>query len=301
LKPTKEELRELAAKQDAAEAAAKRHADTLRNRLSDAVKGVKANLKDAEDQLQSFSDATKDSISSTVALSDAIKTQDDAAKGVADALQARKDAYQDVADATKGVTDAEKKLADTVKWNDTEGDISAQEDLADAKLKLKDANEALALSEAAVTTAQDVQKESNYSKVFQKQIADAKDFASKLQWLITNQGLGQAGLQQLLNLGPEVGNIVAGEMIDGVNGFTSGTLNEALGGLQTAGMNLGNVAGSAFFGGNVAAGQTALGNVKNYQITVNAGLVSNPQKVGQDIIEAILAAERLSGQVFASV
>ena len=66
-------------------------------------------------------------------------------------------------------------------------------------------------------------------------------------------------------------------------------------------MNLGNVAGSAFFGGNVAAGQTALGSVKNYQITVNAGLVSNPQKVGQDIIDAILAAERLSGQVFASV
>ena len=301
LKPTKEELRDLAAKQDAAEAAAKRHADTLRSRLSNAVKGVKANLKDAEEQLNSFANATRDSITSTVSLSDAIKTQDDAAKAVTDAFKDRKDAYADVADATKDVDDAMKRLTKTQAGDDPEAIISATEDLADAKVKLAEANDSLAKSETAVTTAQAVQKESNYSKVFQKQIADAKDFASKLQWLITNQGLGQAGLQQLLNLGPEVGNIVAGEMIDGVNGFTSSTLNEALGSLQTAGMSLGTAGGNAFFGGNVAAGRAAVGTVNNLQITVTAGLVSNPATVGRDIIEAIKSAERLSGQVFVSV
>jgi hypothetical protein len=43
-----------------------------------------------------------------------------------------------------------------------------------------------------------------------------------------------------------------------------------------------------------------MGTVNNLQITVTAGLVSNPATVGRDIIEAILAAERLSGQVFVS-
>ena len=36
-------------------------------------------------------------------------------------------------------------------------------------------------------------------------------------------------------------------------------------------------------------------------ITVNAGLVSTPDQVGQDIIAAIQKAQRRSGQVFASV
>jgi hypothetical protein len=35
-------------------------------------------------------------------------------------------------------------------------------------------------------------------------------------------------------------------------------------------------------------------------ITVNAGLVSTPDQIGQQIIEAILKAQRRSGQVFAS-
>jgi len=37
-----------------------------------------------------------------------------------------------------------------------------------------------------------------------------------------------------------------------------------------------------------------------YNIQVQAGLVSNPDQVGQEIIEAIRRAERRSGKVFAS-
>jgi len=37
-----------------------------------------------------------------------------------------------------------------------------------------------------------------------------------------------------------------------------------------------------------------------YNITLQAGLVSNPDQVGQEIIEAIRRAERRSGKVFAS-
>jgi hypothetical protein len=79
------------------------------------------------------------------------------------------------------------------------------------------------------------------------------------------------------------------------------SFNESLAGLSSSAANLGLAAGNAFFGGNVSRGQTALDQAKTYQITVNAGLVSNPAQVGRDIIEAIKSAERLSGQVFVSV
>jgi hypothetical protein len=43
-----------------------------------------------------------------------------------------------------------------------------------------------------------------------------------------------------------------------------------------------------------------LGGGGGMTITVNAGLVSTPDQIGQQIIEAILKAQRRSGQVFAS-
>jgi hypothetical protein len=300
LKPTKEELKKLADAQKAAEKAAKDHAKTLREQVSSAVKEVESNLADAQKQLQDYANATADAVTGTVSLSDAFKTQDDAAKDVQDALKERKDAYTDVAKATKEVDDALKKLTKTQQGEDQDAITAATEDLADAKLKLAEANDALAVSETAVNTAQKVQEKSNYGQVFAKQIADAQEFAKRLDFLVRNQGLGKAGLQQLLNLGVEAGNVVAGELITGTSSTTTIQINEGLAGLSTAAGNLGLSAGNAFFGGNVAAGQNALNQAQNYQITVNAGLVSNPASVGRDIIEAIKAAERLSGQVFVS-
>jgi hypothetical protein len=273
LKKSAKELEALRKKQAEARKIAKEHADTLRERVVTAVDAVGASLQEAKDQLNGFADATASSISGFVSLADAFKTQTDADSEVTDALKARKEAYADLA-----------------KLNPTED----AEQYAAALQKVADA-------EKNVVAAQATRSSSNYSQVFQKQVADAKQFAERLQWLINNQGLGKAGLQQLLNLGPTAGNQVAGDMIDAVNGFTSTTLNQALDGLQTAGMSLGQAGGQAFFGGNVAAGQTAFDQAKTYQITVNAGLVSNPAQVGRDIIEAIKSAERLSGQVFVSV
>jgi hypothetical protein len=89
-------------------------------------------------------------------------------------------------------------------------------------------------------------------------------------------------------------------MVAGTGSLSLGALNQGLADIATAGQSLGDVAAGSFFGGNVTAGQNALNQVKNYQITVNAGLVSNPATVGRSIIEAIKAAERLSGQVFVS-
>jgi len=271
LKPTKEELKKLADAQKAAEKAAKDHADTLRKRVSTAVEGVAQNLMDARKQLRDFANATRDTIKSFVSLSDAFKTQTDAESDVQDALQARKEAYADLA-----------------KLNPTED----AEQYADALQKVADA-------EKNVTAAQTTRAKSNYGQVFADQIAKAKEFATNLQTL-TNRGLTQDGLAQLLNLGPVAGAAVTGEMVAGTGSLSLEAFKAGLADIASAGQALGNVAGSAFFGGNVMAGEQALNKATNYQITVNAGLVSNPATVGRQIIEAIKASERLSGQVFVS-
>jgi hypothetical protein len=295
----KKKTDELAESKKKAKEKAKDYADTLRERVVTAVDNVASSLQDAKDQLQAFADTTADSITGMVSLSDAIKTQDDAAKGVADALKDRKDAYGDVAKATKDVDDAMAKLIKTQKGDDIEAIVDATNDLKEAKVKLAEANDALAVSETNVNTAQKVQSESGYAQAFQKQIADAKKFASNLEYL-TGYGLTQAGLSQLINLGPTAGLAVTQDLITSANGMTLASFNESLAGLAKSASGLGLAAGNAFFGGNVAAGQAALGTVNNLQITVTSGLISNPATVGRDIIEAILAAERLSGQVFVS-
>jgi len=123
---------------------------------------------------------------------------------------------------------------------------------------------------------------------FQKQITDAKAFAANLKTMI-GMGLGQAGLAQLLNLGPSVGLKVTDDMILGVGGFGVNELNAGLQSLSDVGGSLGGTAAGAFMGKGAGT---------NVNITVNAGLVSTPAQVGQDIIDAIQKAQRLSGQVF---
>lgn len=271
LQLTNEELAELERKQKAADKAAKDHAKTLKDRVATAVKGVKQNLKDAQQQLKDFSNQTRDSIKSFVSLSDAFKTQTDAESDVANALQARKDAYAELA-----------RLSPT---EDAEQYAIALQKVADA--------------ENNVTSAQKIRSSSSYGQAFADQIAKAKEFATNLQTL-TTRGLTQDGLSQLLNLGPVAGAQVTGEMVAGTGSLTLGALNQGLADIATAGQSLGDVAAGSFFGGNVTNAQNALKQAKTYQITVNAGLVSNPATVGRQIIEAIKAAERLSGQVFVS-
>jgi hypothetical protein len=58
-----------------------------------------------------------------------------------------------------------------------------------------------------------------------------------------------------------------------------------------------NTSGNA--GGFEQAGIGGIGPFSNITINMDAGLVSSPATVGQDIIDAILAAQRDSGIVFA--
>jgi hypothetical protein len=272
LKKTTKGTDDLKKKQQDARKAAKDHADTLRDRVVTAVDSVATSLQAAKDQMQAFADATSDSITSSVSLADAFKTQSDADKDVTDALKKRSDAYT-ILEKLNPVEDAEQ--------------------YAEALQKVRD-------SEYDLATAQKTRASADYGKVFGEQIAKAKQFASNLQTLVA-QGLSKAGLAQLINLGPIAGAQVTSEMIQGTGSLSLGQLNTGLADIASAGQNLGLAAGQSFFGANVGAGQTALDQAKVYQITVNAGLVSNPAQVGREIIEAIKSAERLSGQVFVSV
>jgi chromosome segregation ATPase len=211
-------------KQEEARKAAKDHADTLRDRVVTAVDEVATHLQDAKDQLQDFADTTASSITGMVSLTDAIKTQDDAAKGLSDAYKDRKDAYSDVAKATKDVDDAVKNLIKTQKGDDVDAIVDATNDVKEAKLKLAEANDALAVSETKVTSAQNTAATTNYAAAFQKQIADAKAFASDLQFLVNN-GLNKAGLAQLINLGPTAGKQVTQDLINSTNGMILGAFN----------------------------------------------------------------------------
>jgi hypothetical protein len=272
VKKTAKELEALRKKQAEARKVAKDHADTLRDRVVTAVDAVAQSLQDAKDQLQGFADATSDAITGSVSLADAFKTQSDADQDVTDALKTRSDAYTALSKINP-VEDAEK--------------------YAEALQKVRD-------SEYDLATAQKTRASADYGKVFGEQIAKAKQFASNLQTLVA-QGLSKAGLAQLINLGPIAGAQVTSEMIQGTGSLSLGQLNTGLADIASAGQNLGLAAGQSFFGANVTTGQGVLDQVKNYQITVNAGLVSNPAQVGREIIEAIKSAERLSGQVFVSV
>lgn len=281
-------------------AAAKAEADTLRDRVKTAYETVTEQVKLAQDQYDSFKTSLSDQLRGFVSLSDAIKTQSEAEDNLSSALKDRKDAYSDVAQATKGVDEALKRLIKTEGKDDKEAIVQATEDLAAARLKLKEANDAVAVSETKVTSATKTAADSSYSKAFAKQIEDAKVFGANLQRLVQS-GLSQDGLAQLINLGPVAGRQVTQDIIDNVPGMNLGDFVSSLAGLRAAGESLGATGANAFFGAALGGAQAAQGQVANYQITVNAGLISNPAQVGRDIIEAIKNAERVSGQVFVSV
>lgn len=252
-----------------AQEAAKKYADTLRERVKTALEATNDSVDKAQQAFDDYSQSLSDSIRGFVSLADAVKTQKDAEDGLADSYKQRAKAYEDL------------KALDPVEQ---------AEQYADALKKVKEA-------EDAVTSAQNVRTKSDYTKVFADQISKAKSFSENLQHLIA-QGLGAEGLAQLLNLGPVVGNEVTADMLYGTKALTVAGLNQSLSTLSASGTQLGMAGANAFFGGALATAKGNQSQVNQYQITVNAGLVSNPAQVGRDIIEAIKQAERVSGVVF---
>ena len=251
--------------------AAKEYADTLRDRVKTSLDFT----NDALEKAQSEFDGVRDSMTSTfmgfASLSDAFRTNSEAITEEQEALKARSDAYT--------ALDLAKQA----------GDI---EDIAKA-------TQDLATAEAAVNAATAKRSSTTTLGEFQKQIAAAKKFGENLQFLI-GHGLQQAGLAQLLNLGPVAGVEVTNDMISG-SGGSFWEFQNSMAALSGVASSIGLASANAFMGGNLATATANQQAVNQYSITVNAGLVSNPAQVGRDIIEAIKNAERVSGQVFVSV
>jgi hypothetical protein len=248
---------------------AKDYADTLRDRVQTSLDTVNDRLKQAQDEFDGVRDSMTSTFMGFASLSDAFKTNSDAINAEQEALKARSEAYTALDLAKQG--------------EDTEAIAKATLDLAEAE---KAVNAATAKRSSTTTLGE-----------FQKQIAAAKQFGENLQYLI-GHGLQQAGLAQLLNLGPVAGVEVTNDMI---GGGSFGQFQESMAQLSGIASGIGLASANAFMGGNLATATTNQQAVNQYSITVNAGLVSNPAQVGRDIIEAIKNAERVSGQVFVSV
>jgi hypothetical protein len=249
--------------------AAKEYADTLRGQMQAAVETITDKVEKAQSEFDGFRNSMTSTFMGFASLSEAFQTNTAAITEEQEALKARSDAYTALGLAKQA------------------GDI---EDIAKA-------TQDLAAAESAVNAATAKRSTTSTLGEFKKQIEAAKKFGNNLKIMIDN-GLDQAGVAQFLNMGPVAGYEVSENLLaTGQFASFKNSMAELSGIASSAGLASAN----AFFGGNLAAAQGAQGQVNTYQITVNAGLVSNPSQVGRDIIEAIKQAERVSGQVFVSV
>jgi len=183
---------------DAKKAAKKEYAAnaaTLRDALGSALKDAQKNLADAKTEADDFGKSL--AFSFGVSLAGAYDDAKQSEQTYTDALDARKKAYEALDVAKQG--------------DDLNSYLKAVQDVATAEQQVTDAQK------ARITPAQ----------AFADQIAAAKTFGTNLKTLV-GQGLGQAGLQQLLNLGPTAGAEVTKALLEGTAGFTVGGLNESL-------------------------------------------------------------------------
>ena len=254
----------------AADTSAVDYAKTLKDKSKASIDKYRDALKAAREEMADFAKSTSGELSGMVSLREAFDTNATAADAVTTALKDRQTAYEALNTAQQS--------------NDAENLAKAIQGVADAETNLTAAQQ----KKASMTTVGE----------FGKQVEMAKKFASNLSTLV-GYGLGPDGLAQLLNLGPVAGSAVTDEMI-GIPGVF-GQFQEALGSLAGAANQLGLNSSTAFFGGGVNTAQQNLNAAKGITVNVSAGLVATPALMGQQIIDAILAAQRVSGTVFVGV
>ena len=254
----------------AADTSTKDFSKTLEDKSKASIEKYRDALKEARAEMADFAKSTSGELSGMVSLREAFDTNAAASDAVTTALQARQMAYEALNTAQQS--------------DDAENLARAIQGVADAETNL--------------TTAQ--QKKASMTTVgeFSKQVTAAKKFASNLSTLV-GLHLGPEGLAQLLNLGPIAGAAVTDEMLNIPGVF--GQFQEALGSLAGAANQLGLSSSTAFFGGGVNAARSDLNAAKGITVNVSAGVVATPSQIGQQIIDSILAAQRVSGKVFLGV
>jgi hypothetical protein len=256
----KQKVRDAANKtaQEKADAKEKERFATFKDNLASAKQAIR-------DYVAGIASAISANVSLSGSFSQAASESADAESAMKTALEDRKTAYDDLADAynTKDAMAYDRAL-----------------------LKVADA-------EAAVTKAKET-KPKDYITIFREQIQAAKDFGGYLKTLISGGQMSPAAIQQLLDLGPVAGAVVAKDLISGTSGLTAATLSSSLADVSAAG----TAAGMATPGFQATLDATA-GNGKgpgNYYITVQAG-VGDKTEIGRQVVEVLQQYEKRFGGV----
>jgi len=250
-------------------------AKALRESLGEALEDARQNLKDAQEAADDFGKSL--AFSFGVSLAGAYDKATQAEDDYKAALEDRKKAYAAL-------------------------DVAKQGDDLNAYLK---AVQDVATAEQAVTTAQ--QARVTPTSAFAAQIEAAKTFGTNLKTLI-GQGLGQAGLQQLLDLGPTAGAEVTKALLEGTAGFTVGTLNQSLADLAgvQAGLASGITAALAPKGA-ISSAQSqvdalssasigAPGVGQGFTINITAG-VGDPVEIGRQVKSVLSQYDTRAGSL----
>lgn len=252
-----------------AKAQYKETAKTLKDDLNKALEDSKIKLKDAQDAAKAFGDQFAYSFG--VSLAGAYDTATTSEQNYTDALAARKDAYAALDVAKQGT--------------DLNAYLKAVQDVQAAE-------EGVTKAQAARITP---------AAAFADQIKAAKDFGPNLKTLLGSPyNLGQAGLQQLLDLGPAAGAQVTKALLEGTAGFSVGDLNSSLADLAGVQAGLSTAVTGALGGSYNAAVSAAQGNVdalssasigapgvgQGFVININTG-VGDPIEIGRQV-QAIL-------------
>lgn len=230
------------------------------------LKNLQSRLTSAKASIRAYVAAIASQITSTVSLSSAYSqataSQTDATNTLNSALEDRRRAYEALNQAQQ-TNDVQAYNAALTKVGETE---------------------------AAVTAAQAV-KPKSYLEVFREQITAAKEFSGNLKALIA-AGLGKAGLQQILDLGPVAGNAVAKDLLAGTGGYTVGSLNADLSAIAREATSV----GMSIPGVSTALTATAGKAGTTYQITVNAG-VGDKVAIGRQVVDVLQAYEKQLGGI----
>ena len=208
-------------------------ASTVKSDLDAAFQAAAANYRDLLDQQRNYNEGLRDQITGFVSLADAVRTSQEADDKYNDALRERADAYAELNALQAERTRRGFGINDQVTYDANE--------YATALKRVADA-------ESGVTAAQ--RGRIDYVSAFTKQINDATTFANNLKKLSV-AGLGPAGIQQLLAVGPAAGNAIATELLSGAGALTITGLNTQLANLATAGLGFGEQVGGGVFGGQI--------------------------------------------------
>jgi phosphotransferase system HPr-like phosphotransfer protein len=247
--------------------AANKLADATKTKLTAALDAAKNKVQSLKDESANLAASIRDQVSGFVSLSDAVNTSQSAEDNYNEALKERAEAY-----AKLNKLEAERQRRG----------FGANDQVTYDAQEYAQALIDVAAAEGAVSSAQS--KRVNYSQKFAEDIAAASQFAGKLKTL-SERGLGQAGIQQLLNLGPVAGNQVATDLINGTGPMTLEGLRGSLAGLAAAGQGLGDVTAGGVFGTAIAGAQAEVNalnraSVSTVQNNVNINVSgADPQAV----------------------